>query len=145
MKTEKTIRNCSVKVKYNCPKNWEDLEPTENESVKHCSSCDKDVYYCRSDTETLEHAKIGNCIARELPSTDELPIMFLGRVEAQPEETADQTKALEWTRREVAIDEALNRKNPSKHCFGCGFATSEWSKKCKICGVEFKDAKVYKA
>jgi len=102
------------------------------------------VYFCASDEDTIENAKKGNCIAREIPSDDELPVMFLGEVEAQPVETEQQKQAYDWKQREDAITEAVQRKNPSRYCSNCGYASSEYRKNCKVCGFIFSDVTVHK-
>ena len=82
MKTQKTIRNCSILVKYDCPKHWDNLDHTEVSTIRFCNTCDKKVYFCCSDEETIQHTKLGNCIAMEIPSEGELPLLFVGRVES---------------------------------------------------------------
>ena len=37
---------------------------------------------CCSDEETIQHTKLGNCIAMEIRSEGELPLLFVGRVES---------------------------------------------------------------
>ena len=67
METNLTIRNCAASFRFQCPKLWEKLSPTESPTVRHCSCCDRDVHYCTTDEQTIEHAKAGHCIAREIP------------------------------------------------------------------------------
>jgi hypothetical protein len=67
MKSLRTIRNCSFTWKVQCPKEWVELDATLSESVRHCQECERDVYYCATDDETLDHARLGHCIARAQP------------------------------------------------------------------------------
>ena len=64
----------------------------------------------------VKNSANGNCIAREIPSDDELPMLFLGKVKEQPEETETQVAAFRWKQREVAITEAIKRQRPSEYC-----------------------------
>ena len=67
MKTKLTIRNCESTFLFQCPKNWSELSPTASAGVRHCNVFDRNVFFCKTDEETTEHAKAGHCIARELP------------------------------------------------------------------------------
>ena len=138
MKTEVTIRNCPIKIKFECPKNWQELISTDEKNIKFCNKCNHNVYYCITDDETIYHAKSGDCIAREIPMQDELPILFIGKVEEQPEETIEQKKALKWTHRESGINQVIKLDNPSKYCSTCGYPTAEYRRTCKVCGMKLK-------
>ena len=59
MQTKRTIRNCETVFRFQCPKLWEQLALTESPGVRHCSACDRNVYFCVTDEETIEHAKAG--------------------------------------------------------------------------------------
>lgn len=56
------VKNCSWKFNYQCPKNWKALEETENDTVRNCSKCRKPVHLCFTESEVVEHAKLGNCV-----------------------------------------------------------------------------------
>ena len=62
---QKTIRGCEVKFRKKCPQLWENLKPTENESVKFCDECSQNVYYAQTDQEAISYAEQGFCIAKE--------------------------------------------------------------------------------
>jgi hypothetical protein len=65
-----SIRNCGkgpaeprpVRFAYECPRTWDSLSPTGNEGARHCSTCERLVYLCRSRDEAEERAHRGECI-----------------------------------------------------------------------------------
>lgn len=56
------IENC-LGIEIACPKEWGSLAPTNRQGVRHCTSCNKQVYYCSSVPEARTHAMAGNCVA----------------------------------------------------------------------------------
>lgn len=68
--TSTPIRNCGsaravrplVRFAFECPRTWESLEPTADSSARHCETCAKLVYLCRSRDEAEERARRGECI-----------------------------------------------------------------------------------
>ncbi|MCI0462063.1 MAG: TIGR02996 domain-containing protein [Gemmataceae bacterium] len=42
------IENCSLSSQDDCPRNWDRLSPTSNESIRFCQRCGQNVYYCTS-------------------------------------------------------------------------------------------------
>ncbi len=137
MKTQTTIRNCDKTFRFVCPKNWEQLATIEDLSQRYCDRCERMVHLCKSDEETLAHARAGDCIARELPDESELPLMMLGMPEVEPEETASQRNALRWTGREAGIDDALANIQATRCCPQCDYPAPDWRKSCRVCGYEF--------
>lgn len=107
MKTKKTVRNCDRQFKFVCPQLWSDLKETDERDRRFCDKCEQVVYLCVSDDETLEHARAGHCVAREIPDESELPWMVLGKPEEPVEHIESQLKALEWERREDGINDSL--------------------------------------
>jgi uncharacterized protein (TIGR02996 family) len=60
------IENCDTErphFRFQCPKTWEQLEPTDNEAVRFCETCQQKVYFCSSVQEAAEHARRGGCVA----------------------------------------------------------------------------------
>lgn len=53
--------NCEMA--FECPKNWFELTETEQAAVKHCSTCQKNVYLCITQSELDDFAHKGECIA----------------------------------------------------------------------------------
>ena len=56
------IKNCTWEFSFKCPQTWESFTQTENESVRHCSKCDKSVYLCFDESDVVRHAKLKNCV-----------------------------------------------------------------------------------
>jgi len=139
MKTICTVRNCNVRIAEPCPKQWEHLDVTNDESVRHCASCGKDVHYCRTDEQTIAHAKAGHCIARLAPDKAELPPVVIGRPTVQHVPTEQERTAQEWASRERRVDEAIkDALSVSVSCPACGYPAGEWRKTCKVCGKTLK-------
>ena len=57
------IELCRFTFGYRCPNQWEKLELTDDEFVRHCNQCEKHVYYCRSMKQARRHASQGRCVA----------------------------------------------------------------------------------
>ncbi|MCI0705788.1 MAG: TIGR02996 domain-containing protein [Planctomycetia bacterium] len=60
------IENCSPKFPFKCPKQWENLLATEENTVRHCPICAKQVHYCSTIAEAREIADEGHCVAVSL-------------------------------------------------------------------------------
>jgi hypothetical protein len=72
--------NCEMQ--FECPKNWFELTETEQAGVKHCSTCQKNVYLCVTQDELDNFAHKGECIA--FFSDPDLPTRFkLSREKAE--------------------------------------------------------------
>jgi len=57
------IELCKFSFCYSCPNQWEKLELTDDEFVRYCKQCEKEVYYCRSMKEARRYASQGKCVA----------------------------------------------------------------------------------
>lgn len=57
------IRNCDVEFKLRCPKQWVDLTPTDQNTVRSCQTCGKDVYFCHSSEELKRRTDNNQCVA----------------------------------------------------------------------------------
>lgn len=139
MRTERTIRNCTIRLKAPCPRTWEGLTPTSNPRVRHCGECNQDVHFCETDTETLEHARAGHCIAREEPHSSELPRLILGRPTVRVEPTEHQQRALEFRRRERGITTLVNSDRiqaATRQCPKCTYPVPDFRNSCYVCGFE---------
>lgn len=49
--------------KFQCPLKWEDLEKLSNEKVRFCKVCEKDVHFAGNESEFIDLAGRGGCIA----------------------------------------------------------------------------------
>jgi len=63
MGEQKIIQNCEVNFKKQCPLTWDSLTKTADESVRHCSTCDRLVHYCSNREEVEAHTLNNDCIA----------------------------------------------------------------------------------
>jgi uncharacterized protein (TIGR02996 family) len=49
-----------------CDKTWADLKPTEEQTIRHCEACRKNVFFCDNLADAREHAEENHCIAVDL-------------------------------------------------------------------------------
>jgi hypothetical protein len=61
LKSKDKIINCEFEFK--CPLSWENLQKLENNDVRFCSSCEKNVYFAQSQNELDKLANEGKCVA----------------------------------------------------------------------------------
>lgn len=57
------LEGCRLEFAFECPNAWAKLEPTDQDNVRFCSECKKNVHYCDSIGEARSHAWIGDCVA----------------------------------------------------------------------------------
>ena len=138
MKTNLTIRNCPGKdFRFLCDETWDGLAETDRPDVRHCDRCRSEVYFCVTDEETIAHANAGRCIARECPDQAQLPMTYVGIAREAPERTPSQSEALDWKRRESAIDDSVrNAPRATRSCPRCSYPAPEWRIRCRVCGFE---------
>jgi hypothetical protein len=139
MSMRRTVRRCVIELRA-CPQDWNELAPTDEPDVRHCASCQRNVFFCASDRETLEHAGRGECVARLEPDPADLPKLqiVVGRPEIseQPIPTAEQEAAATLSRRESGIHEALARlKYNCTSCSACAYPVPTFRKTCYVCGT----------
>lgn len=67
---------------FKCPKQWDRLQPTARDGVRHCPACDRDVHLALTEEDFRLHAEGGHCVAVRVirPSTlkEAEPIHVLG-------------------------------------------------------------------
>ena len=114
------IRNCGqakqkskiVRFTYQCPKYWDNLQATEDDSVRFCNACQESVYYCADPQEVNRHAYQGHCVAiASLTSHEDAPawdtVEELGMV--KPPRLQKQPSSLESYCEEIGIEEIETR------------------------------------
>src|ERR1700735_1278147 len=106
MRTKVTIRNCESTFRFQRPELWSELSETAAPDVRHCALCNCDVFFCKTDEETITHAKVGHCIARELPDEKQLRHVYVGKPMNMPILTPEQEEAGRLSARERAIDDS---------------------------------------
>lgn len=57
------IRNCDVRFQTRCPKQWADLTPTDENTVRYCNECQQNVYFCHSSEELKRRTGNDQCVA----------------------------------------------------------------------------------
>src|SRR6266566_8111248 len=123
--------------KLECPRRWEELTPSEDSGVRHCSHCKQQVYFCSTDEETIGHARAGHCIAREMPDASDLPRVFVGKPVGLPPVTTEQQETRRVMLRERGIDDSIkNAQTATRACPRCHYPASDWRISCRVCGFE---------
>ena len=74
-----SIKNCEFTFK--CPRDWERLATTENDSERYCASCEQPVYLCADDETLTEHVQAGHCVA--LGDMAKVGGLFVGKVDSE--------------------------------------------------------------
>ena len=138
MKTITTIRNCPPVFRLICPLKWGELTVTDEPNVRHCGQCDRSVYFCDNDDDTIRHATAGHCIAREMPDDSEIRKVYVGQSVGLPPETPRQTEARRLKNHEDAVNDAIeNAPHSSRSCPRCHYPARNWRKVCRVCRFEF--------
>jgi hypothetical protein len=76
-----------------CPQRWDRLGPTAAASVRFCEACRRNVHYCATRKEALQHALCGNSIAvdaRVLREKGDFDYMSLGMPKPPPRPAWDR-------------------------------------------------------
>lgn len=55
------IRNCQFR--FECPRNWVELEPMNNPAQRHCPACMQTVHLCRTPAELMAAIRKNWCVA----------------------------------------------------------------------------------
>ena len=58
------VESCHWKFRYRCPHRWRNFATTEDETVRFCPVCSRNVYLCASESEFNYHAQAGHCVAK---------------------------------------------------------------------------------
>jgi hypothetical protein len=69
MSAKLSIRNC--KFAYLCSAKWEDLQKTDDEEIRFCNACQKEVFFCDSDKTLIAFIKLNRCVAILKPKSNE--------------------------------------------------------------------------
>ncbi|MCA9068944.1 MAG: TIGR02996 domain-containing protein [Planctomycetaceae bacterium] len=104
------IQNCeaseakTIQFDYECPKAWSELTPTQDQDIRHCSTCQQEVFRCHSLIQLEGNVALGRCVAVG-PELIHLPIpqptrsaprkmgrMRMGKVAPQRDRKNDNTK-----------------------------------------------------
>ncbi len=128
------IRNCKVQLSYVCPRDWEQLDPTNEHATRFCQQCQEKVVLCLTDFEAINHARQGHCIA--MPGEDGTA-KFLLKMGRPPPLTSEQKNRYVAYQVDEAKTRALrNLTDSSKFCSECGYPTSEDPCECIVCAAK---------
>jgi hypothetical protein len=134
-----TIRLCRARSRKGSPCKWEDLSETGGENVRYCGECNRRVYLCHSDQDTVLRALGGECVAREGPDSIELPKAYLDEPPKGYSVSSQQATAVEWMHRERGIADAIERIDSAHQpCPKCGYPVPEFRKSCYVCRYALK-------
>jgi len=56
-----TLRNCVLA--YKCPNDWAALTETDNEDIRFCNECEREVYFCHDDEDLAKGIRLNRCVA----------------------------------------------------------------------------------
>jgi uncharacterized protein (TIGR02996 family) len=59
------VERCRL-FEFRCPKRWDKLRRTADSTVRLCTACRKEVFYCDSILEARRHAEQGRCVALDV-------------------------------------------------------------------------------
>ena len=57
------VEGCSIRFGFKCPKQWDAMQRTEREEIRHCTGCGQDVHFCRTIEEAQALARQDACVA----------------------------------------------------------------------------------
>lgn len=84
LKVKDKIINCEFEFK--CPLQWESLQKSEDDKIRFCNSCEKNVYFAYSQNELDKLASEGKCVAfNPNPKKEFEPPPLMGMVMPPPE------------------------------------------------------------
>jgi hypothetical protein len=73
------ITNCEFS--YKCPLEWVYLTQTDDDMVRYCTSCEKNVHFVTTQAELNEMASLGKCVAFNGESTkSDEPRILMGSI-----------------------------------------------------------------
>ena len=49
-----------------CEQGWDEMTPTDDDTVRHCERCKENVHYCDTIVVARAHARLGHCVAVDL-------------------------------------------------------------------------------
>lgn len=61
------LEACRMSFRFECPKQWAYLNPTDDAKVRFCDTCKENVHYCDTLQEAQSHAANDHCVALALP------------------------------------------------------------------------------
>ena len=75
---------------FKCPVKWENLAKLDDPNKRYCNSCEREVFYTRTQTELENNKKLGRCIAAKVAPG----LVIAGGAETIEESSEDTTRLL---------------------------------------------------
>jgi hypothetical protein len=57
------ILNCQKALEFQCPKKWDSMIKTNDNSIRNCEVCNQDVHICLTPEDFIRNGKLGRCVA----------------------------------------------------------------------------------
>jgi hypothetical protein len=88
--------NCAGALEFRCPARWEHLEPTADADIRHCTRCEKDVYWSPTPEDFVRHGEQRRCVAVPAAvAVGQVGMSWVGRPDPERVRArADQQRAL---------------------------------------------------
>jgi uncharacterized protein (TIGR02996 family) len=97
------VENCGLQFQFECPRRWEQLQTTDDQTVRFCQGCDKNVHHCGSVEEAREAAAEGKCVAVDsrltrTPGDIRPPVemMTMGIISSEPPSAEKEEEESGW-------------------------------------------------
>jgi hypothetical protein len=78
------ILDCDWKFKFQCPQRWDQLKGGDDQTVRYCETCQRNVYLCTTHQAVGEQASQGHCVVIMIPEvrgSEEMDIGFMGEID----------------------------------------------------------------
>ena len=108
------IENCPLEFEFKCPKNWDELDPTSEEGVRHCHECERPVYHAETLADAESHQREGHCIAWEDKSVHGFEHFMVGELAAPYLANTLGIEALPLPEEDAHSDDATDRATPDR-------------------------------
>lgn len=91
-KDNRQLWNCSAWsiFQFLCPQTWNNLSPTDNADVRHCSVCKEKVYLCSTPENLVNLGRSGKCVAILPSHARSITHGYLGRPSRSSQLLADR-------------------------------------------------------
>ena len=70
---EDLLAKIECQFSYKCPQVWQLLDPTDQETIRYCGECQREVFLCTTEEDLRVHSRLNHCVAVGFSSPDEDP------------------------------------------------------------------------
>ena len=141
MDTKNEVATCKF-IKKPCPLRWESLNETDDENIRFCDQCEKNVHFCVSDEEAISHAKQNHCIAMPIIQYSGTHNIKIGEPDADWEddyeppskeyEESSEARHIQASK----IHSLKDIKYANRYCSQCNYPIADFRKYCWVCGAK---------